>query len=285
MNRLAIEQPTSLNEVMAILAEGGPDAKVVAGGTALVLMMQQGLAAPEMLVSVERCDELRGIRTDAGNIVVGATTTLTEVAAHPDVTRLLPSLAEACRRVGNVRVRNVATLGGNLAEADYASDPPSVLSCVGATCLVRSLRGERWIPAQDVATGFYENALENDEVLVAISIPTPAPDESAIYLKYVSRSSEDRPCVGVAAKSTVRDGIVVDVDVVVGAVAPIPQRVPEALRAAVGKSASTETGRAIARSYAEAIEPIEDLRGSEWYRRRMIAVHVERALAALWAGP
>lgn len=277
-----LERPTSIDQALHALSDRSTDAKVVAGGTALVLMMQQGLVAPGTLISLDRCRELRGIQVLDRHVLIGATTTLTEVATHPEIRRWLPSLADACGRVGNVRIRNAATLGGNLAEADYASDPPSLLCCLGASCRALSVRGERWIPAHSFGLGFYENALADDEILVSISVPMPTLDERSIYLKYVSRSSEDRPCVGVAARSSVRDGVILDVDVVIGAVAPTPQRDPATLQAAIGSAADGATARDVALSYSRSFDLIEDLRGSGWYRRKMIEVHVERALTSLW---
>lgn len=280
-----LEEPRSIEEAIHVLAERGSDAKVIAGGTALVLMMQQGLVTPNALVRVDTCPELSGIEVSKEQLKVGATTKLSEVAASLAVRRHVPSLAEACRLVGNVGIRNAATLGGNLAEADYASDPPSVLACLDAFCTVLSVSGERQIPYDQFVLGFYENALTPTEILTSITIPLPPSDERSTYVKYVSRSSEDRPCVGVAARTRIDNGMISELNVVVGAASPTPLRVPEALEDAIGREANEETAGDVSRAYEEAIVPLEDLRGSAWYRRRMVEFHVRRALLSLWHEP
>src|SRR5262249_28795694 len=144
--------------------------------------------------------------------------------------------------------------------------------------------GTREIPLDAFFTDFYETALGPDEVLAEILVPEPTPDTRATYIKYVTRSSEDRPCVGVAA--TLRldtSGACEDVRVVGGAVAGTPQRLPEAESLARGERPSATLYRAIADAYARAIDPLDDLRGSGWYRRRMIGVLVARALGELSA--
>jgi carbon-monoxide dehydrogenase medium subunit len=162
-------------------------------------------------------------------------------------------------------VRNQATVGGVLADADYASDPPAILSALDARAVVQSAQGEREIAVEELITGYYETALEPDELITEVVVPA---SNRAVYRKFRSRSHEDRPCVSVAAaqRGDVRR-------VVVGAVAGTPQHFPEL--SALGDPA--EVGRA----YAEAIEPISDVRGSAEYRRRVIAVEIRRALEEL----
>ncbi|MGH3665094.1 MAG: FAD binding domain-containing protein [Egibacteraceae bacterium] len=282
MSVTSYHEPQTLDEACDVLAAVDPfDTKVVSGGTAVVLMMQQGLIAPSTLVSLGRVGELRGIEHRGDVLRIGAGTTLTEVAESAVVRRHCPSLAYACHRVGNVRVRNVATLGGNLAEADYSSDPPSVLISLGATCTLRSSRQSRTVPAAAFITGFYSTALDDDEILEDITVPLADGDRRATYLKYVTRSSEDRPCVGVAARADFDGDRVRELEVVVGAVAATPQRLPEVLDAAAGQRLEATTIRDISRRYAESIEPMSDARGSSWYRRRMIDVFVRRALETL----
>lgn len=281
---MQLVQPTSIDELVTLLSDDNSDAKVIAGGTAVVLMMQQGLIAPERLVSVARIPGLQGITARDGYIRIGATTTLREVAQSQVVAVAFPSLAHACNVVGNVRIRNAATLGGNLAEADYASDPPSVLVALGATVEIVGPAGSRQSSVADLLTGFYSTTLEPSEVITAIDIPKGT-RTTQVYLKYRSRSSEDRPCVGVAACAQfASDGTTVeDLRVAVGAAAATPQTFPETVRAAVGGRLDPITIGRVADGYAEAIEPMEDLRGSAWYRRQMTRVFVTRALTHLSA--
>jgi carbon-monoxide dehydrogenase medium subunit len=183
--------------------------------------------------------------------------------------------------VGNLRVRNVATLAGNVAEADYASDPPAVLACVNASCSVHGLSGPRSVLVRDLITGFLSTSLSPDEVITGVRIPLASPGERCIYLRYTSRSSEDRPCIGVAARAVLDDRSVTALDVVVGAVSGTPTSVPEVTDAVVGRSLDDAAIESVADGYADSIEPIDDIRGSAWYRTQMIRVFVRRALRTL----
>jgi aerobic carbon-monoxide dehydrogenase medium subunit len=281
VTELEIAQPDSIEEACRLLQDRPGDAKVIAGGTAVVLMMRQGLIAPALLVSLQRIAGSSSIELVDSQLRIGANVTLAEVASSEVVRTAAPSLSRACATVGNVRVRNAATLAGNLAEADYASDPPSVLSCIGASCVARGPDGEREIPVADLITGFYSTTLSPAEVITEIRVPQVEEHERDSYLKYVSRSSEDRPCVGVAARASIRNGVLEDVNVVVGAVAPTPVSIPEVCDRARGHPLEDATIRAIADGYAEAIDPMEDARGSSWYRTEMIRVFVARAMQGL----
>jgi carbon-monoxide dehydrogenase medium subunit len=189
------------------------------------------------------------------------------VERSPLVRDSLPALADTFALVASPRVRNQATVGGVLADADYASDPPSLLLALGARAVARSVHGEREIPIEELILGFYETSLEPDELVVEVRVPLGR--HRAAYRKFRSRSHEDRPCVGVAACR--RNG---ELRVVVGAVASRPQWFPELCEP---DAEPADIGRA----YADAIEPISDVRASSDYRRRVIAVEVRRALEAL----
>ena len=273
-------EPTTVSEACELLGlhEGG---KAVAGGTAVVLMMQQGLLFPEVLVSLRNIEGLSSITAGEDFITIGSAVTLQEIATSPLLLERVPSLAESCGLVGNVRVRNAATLGGNLAEGDYASDPPTVLASLDATVVLESGRGERRIAARHLVTGFYETALEHDEIITRIEVRPLGPDERAVYLKYVSRSSEDRPCVGVAARTRFSDELVDELSIAVGAVASSPQRLEDVEEQAVGARLETDLIERLANAYSQGISPLEDARGSVWYRKRMIRVFVKRALESL----
>jgi carbon-monoxide dehydrogenase medium subunit len=180
------------------------------------------------------------------------------------VRRGWPALAETFGVVASPRVRNQATVGGVLADADHASDPPAMFLALGARAVARSVRGEREIAIEELIVGYYQTSLAPDELLVEVRVPSG--DHRATYRKFRTRSHEDRPCVGVAA---CRRGD--ELRVVVGAVAERPQWFPELCD--VGGDPA-EIGRA----YAAAIDPISDVSGSSSYRRRVIAVEVRRAL-------
>ncbi len=280
MTTFELYEPSTLDEATALLARHGEDAKIIAGGTALVIMLRNRLIAPGAVVSLGGLDELRYIRTDAdGSLRIGAMTTLREVELSPVVRSTCPTLARTCRQVANARVRHAATMGGNLSEADYASDPPAVLMAAGARVKLRSARGEREVPLRGFFTGFYETMIQPDEILAELIVPPQPPSARSTYLKYVTRSSEDRPCVGVAAfVDTDADGVCRDLRVVVGAVAETPQEVEAAEKLPIGKRLDGEAIREVAEQYAAAIDPLSDLRGSAWYRTQMIRVFVRDAI-------
>jgi aerobic carbon-monoxide dehydrogenase medium subunit len=270
-------EPRDLQEACAILAGDQWGNKLISGGTALVLMMRQGLIAPSTLVNIGHLEGMDGIATDDTRITIGARATHTEIATSPEVRRWLPALADACGRVGNVRVRNVGTLGGNLAEADYAADPPTVLVGLDAVCHVTGSAGSRDLPVADLATGFYSTSLSPGEIITSVSAPI-GDDRVSAYEKYVSRSSEDRPCVGVFATARYDGSSLLQLSVVVGAAVAVPRRCDDITGSVAGSSLDDSTIRDMAVEISEAIDPIEDARGTAWYRRKVTAVLVRRAV-------
>jgi carbon-monoxide dehydrogenase medium subunit len=250
--------PTSLEEALALRAEHGDDATVLAGGTFLGILMNQGFLAPGALLSLGRVEELRRVEVVDGELRLGAMVT------HRRVEREAtgwPALTRAFSLVASPRVRNVATVGGVLADADYASDPPAMLAALDARAVLRSPRRERTVSVGELVLGYYETCIEPDELLVEVRVP-PQPAR-ATYRKFRSRSSEDRPCAAVAAARGER------LRVVVGAVAETPQDFPD-----LCDGSPEEVGA----RYAERIEPLSDARGSAAYRRRVIAAEVRRAV-------
>lgn len=280
MTTLELLQPESVEETVRLLGEHGDESKLIAGGTAMVIMLKNRLIAPEVLISLGRVQGLGGIAHEPGTgLRIGALATLREAELSPVVRGLNPTLASTFGKVANVRVRNAATVGGNLSEADYASDPPAILVAMRGRVRAVSPRGEREIPLTGFFRDFYETALEPDELLTELIVPDLDAWTRSAYIKYVTRSSEDRPCVGTAAVVELNaDGTCRDLRVAVCAVAETPQEVPSAEAMARGRHLTEELLDEIADAYASAIEPLSDLRGSEWYRRRMIRVFVRRAI-------
>ena len=276
-------RPETLGEVSA-LAREHEDAKFVSGGTAVVLMLQQRLIFPTHLIALGGLTDVAGwrevTRTDTG-LRIGGGVALSAVARSTDVRELAPSLASAAGVVGNARIRNQATMGGNVAESDYASDPPSVLVSLGATVEVDDGTTSRMVPAAEMFTDFFTTDLRTGEVVTAVHVPSAGPGSHSAYTKFCSRSAEDRPCVGVASSVRLADGVVSSLEVVLGAVAATPQRWPEVTRAALGRALDEEVAEEVAEGYATLVEPIEDHRGSAWYRREMVRVLVRRSLLDL----
>jgi len=246
---------------------------VLAGGTFLGILMNQGFIRPEALLSLGGVAGLDGIDVVDGELSLGAMTTHRAVERSP-VAAGWPALQRAFSLVASPRVRNQATVGGVLADADYASDPPAMFAALGARAVLRSGRGERAVAMEELILGHYETCIAPDELLVEVRVP--AAPERAVYRKFRARSAEDRPCVAVAAARG--DGTL---RVVVGAVAGKPQSFPDVCAAAGGGPLDRQLATEIGRRYAERIEPIADARGSAAYRRRVVAVEVRRALEDL----
>jgi len=266
--------PDTLEDALALKAEHGEEATVVAGGTFLAILLNQRFLAPQRFLSLRGVSELGGIETN-GELHLGAMETHRAVELSPAVRQGWPGLARSFALVASPRVRNQATVGGVLADADYASDPPAMLTALEARALVRSRDGEREIPLEELITGHYETSLADDELIVGVRVPR---EERSVYRKFRSRSHEDRPCVGVAA--AVRGGAL---RVVVGAVAARPQWFPEICALAAGEELDAALAGEIAERYAHAINPLGDVRGSSEYRGRVIRVEVRRALEDLVA--
>jgi aerobic carbon-monoxide dehydrogenase medium subunit len=264
-------EPRSLEEALALRAEHGDEATVVAGGSFLGIVINQKLLAPTRLVALRRVADIDYIETGDGLLRLGAMATHRAVECSPVVSEGWPTLAFNFSVVASPRVRNQATVGGVVADADYASDPPSMLAALRARVVARSVRGEREIPMDEFILGHYATALEEDELVTELRIPQSS--GPSVYRKFRSRSSEDRPCVSVAAARN--NG---DLKVVVGAVADRPQYFPELCALARGEVITDELATEMGRRYSEEIEPLSDFRGSERYRKRVIAVEVRRAL-------
>ncbi len=283
MRYFELVEPRSLREACAILAADS-DAKAVAGGTALLTVIKQGLLRPKRLVNLKKVldgaeidyDPVRGLR-------IGAMATISEIESSPIVRQHFPALAEACHVVANIRIRNMATIGGNLVHADYQSDPPTMLSVFDPRVEIMSAAGKRELNLSDFQLGSYETALEPHELLSAVLIPPPPQGAQGHYIKFTSGSSAERPCAGVAALAQLDHGVCRELRLAVGAVSPRPVRIKaEAL--ARDKAFSDELIGTIAAAASQAIDPIDDLSGPAEYKRHLVAVLARRAINALANG-
>lgn len=275
---LAIHEPASVVAAVEVLATYGAEAKLVAGSTAITIMLRQRLIAPRALVSLGRVEGLREIREDDGQLVIGSLVTHREVELSPLVRRLVPVVAETFGTVANVRVRNAATVGGVVAEADYASDPPTAFVALDAEIEAQGPNGTRRIRAAEFFRGFYETALDPTEVVTAVRVPIPPVGTFGAYEKFVTRSSEDRPCVGVAALIRLVGGTCDDLRVAIGATTETPRRYGELEALARGTALGPDVVRQISAGYSAKTDPLDDMRGSAWYRTQVIEVWVRRAI-------
>jgi len=273
--------PATLAEALDERRRLGDGAMVVAGGVWATLLLNQGLVQPEAFLALGRVPGLDAISLEPdGALRLGATARLSAVARHPLVRERCPVLADTYARVANERVRNQGTVGGNLAEADYASDPPTTLAALGAEIELASAGGARRTPLRDFLVGHYQTDLGPDELIVAVRVP-PATGAVGHYLKFVSRSSEDRPCAGIAVVVALDpDGRCRRLDVALGAVAATPAVFPELCARALGQRLDDDLLRDLAEAHAAGVEPLSDLRGSADYRRRLVRALLPRAVRA-----
>lgn len=272
-------EPSDFPEAAASLAKHGDGARIIAGGVSVTLMLQQKLIAPSVLVSLGRIAGGNYIRQEPNGLHIGALANLRDLEQSSVVQEWCPALAHAFRVVGNVRVRNQATIGGNLSAGDYAADPPAMLTALEARAQVLGPDGRREIPLSEFFLGFYTTALQPTEVLTGIIVPPLPRSARASYHKFSSISAEGRPCLAVGAVADFdADGICRDLRIAIGAAVETPQRVDRADAMARGEPLTNELIAAIAEEYAQALDPLTDVRGSAWYRREMIRVFVGRAL-------
>lgn len=273
-------RPRTLEEAIESLDRYDGDARLIAGGTALTILLRQRLVAPRAVISIERLPGLDEIAEDGDSIRIGALVTHRQVERSPLIQTRMPVLAATFGKVANVRVRNVATVGGVLAEADYASDPPPVFLAMDAEVEAHGPTGRRVIPIQDFFLGFYETALEPNEILTAVRVPIPEPRTHAVYHKFQTRSSEDRPCLGVFAslRLAADRGTCEDLRVAIGAATETPLRLPLVEESVRGREVTESVARQVAGEYSQAADTLDDMRGSAWYRKEMIRVWVRRAI-------
>lgn len=283
MRRFELVEPPTLEDACAYLA-GDPAAKAIGGGTALLILIKQGVFFPTTLVNLRKIDGASSIVAEDGWLRIGALATIGDVERSDLVRRVVPVLADACHTVANIRIRNMATMGGNLAHGDHQSDPPGALVALDARVVIAGPGTDREMPLTAFLRGGYETALEAGELVSAIRVPPAEPGWTGAYLKFTTGSSEERPLAGVTARLRLDGDRCTDARLVVGAAGPVPIRVTAAEELARGRRASADLFRDMGAAVAEVLDPIDDVRASAGYRRRIAVVLAERALTASFAG-
>lgn len=275
MRSFDLLEPRTVAEACRMLGAGA-DVRPVSGGTALLILIKQGLLRPRTLVNLKKLEGANAITWDpAAGVRIEAMATIHEVETSPVVRERLPVLAAACHQVANVRIRHLATMGGNLAHGDHQSDPPGVLAALDAAVELRGARGARTMKLADFLLGAYETALEEGEMVTAVTVPPVEGRLAGRYLKFTTGSSEERPCVGVTGLVRLAGGRPVEARLAVGAAAARPLLLCRAdpSEAALGEMADRA---------ADEIDPIPDLRGSAGYKRHLVRVLGRRVLASVW---
>jgi len=273
-------EPKTVAQACALLKQHNGDAKVFAGGAHLTILMKQGLYQPKVLINIKKIPALNGIHFDAKKgLTIGALVTHRDIETSSIVREKLPVLSEAEREVANIRVRNMGTVGGNLASGEPLTDLAQIFIALDGKVKVAKPKGSRTIPIEELFVDFYETSLAQDEILTHVALP-PLPPRSGIeYIRFSSSSVVDKPSVGVAVRLTLEKSIDVckTARIVLGCVGPTPLRAKKAEALMTGKALAPELLEAIAAMASQECSPIADLRGSEYYKRAIVRTLVKRA--------
>jgi carbon-monoxide dehydrogenase medium subunit len=283
VNPFDYHAPTSLQETFELLNTYGEDAHLMAGGTALVLLLQQGLLQPGHVVGLQKVAELQGVRRlNDGGLQIRAMTTHRRAETSPDVGAYCPALVENFAHVATIRIRNQGTVGGNLAHADPAQDPPPMLIALDAQAVIASRTGERRLPLDEFFVDYFETSLQPGEVLVSIELP-PLPSGTRVtYKKFLPRTQDDYATVAVAAVLRLgADNTCDDVRVALGAAATTPVHARGVENALRGQRLDAQKIKDAAALVRDEVDPLDDLRGSAAYKREMARVWTQRALQEL----
>jgi len=284
MTPFDLREPDSLQEVIALLDPEDPTTRAIAGGTALMLMMKAGVFQPGRLVSLRRiAREHSQIASADGEIRLGAMTTLSDLARSPVVRRELPVVADALPMLSNVRVRNVATLGGQLAHADPHTDLPPILIALGARIVASGPNGERTIAAEDLVSGYYATVLAGNELITDVRVPAQG-SRRAAYLKWTTRSADDWPALGVAIALDVEADQIRDARIVVSAATDRPTRLTVAENELRGARVDDALLRRAGEAAREQVDAVSDARGSAEYKRDLVRVSIGRGIRQCMAG-
>jgi aerobic carbon-monoxide dehydrogenase medium subunit len=273
-------EPTTVAEACALLKRHGSEAKVFAGGAHLTILMKQGLYQPKALVNIKKIPELRGIKFDANEgLTIGALVTHHEVETSALVKEKFPVLWEAEREVANIRVRNMGTVGGNLASGEPLTDLAQIFISLDGRAKIAGPGGHRIMPVEELFVDFYQTSLAEDEILTHVLLPPLPPHSGIEYIRFSSSSVVDKPSAGVSVRISLESGepLCQIVRIVLGCVGPTPVRARKAEALLTGKKLTSELADEAARMASQECSPTSDLRGSEHYKRAIIRTLVKRA--------
>ncbi|HUU83335.1 MAG TPA: xanthine dehydrogenase family protein subunit M [Phycisphaerae bacterium] len=279
-----LHQAASLQDASTLLDDRGPDARLLAGGTDLLVDLKTGRLRVTHLVSLNRIDTLRGVTANDGGLHIGPLTTITDLGRATAVAERFAPIHDATSRMAAPQIRNRATVGGNIASAVPCADLPPILTAMNASVVLWSTRGQREVPLDSFFVGARQTVLAGGEILSGVRVPDPPPGFGAAYARFALRNGNAIAVAAVAAsvtlsgKDTVRDA-----RVVLGAVAPVPKLVESAGSALLGQSPDDDAFHRAAVAARDAAEPISDIRGSADFRRHLVQVLTHQALATACA--
>jgi aerobic carbon-monoxide dehydrogenase medium subunit len=285
MSSFELVEPQSLDEAFSFLDKEDPGIRPFGGGTALMLMMKARMYKPQRLVSLRRLGERFSVFAFdpvKNALRIGAMTRLSMLERSPEIGRLLPVIPATMKTLANVRVRNVASVGGNLAHADPHLDLPPIWSALDAKVTVINREGERIVPVDDIFAGYYETTLANDDLIAELEVPV-RPNWRSHYVKVTTRAAHDWPALGLAIAVESKGRSVGDVRIVLNAAVDRPRRLCAAEAVLRGAEINETALRRAGEAATAEVEIESDDRGSNDYKRHLLRVHLGRAFAAIAA--
>lgn len=281
---VAFHECRTLDDASALLVKYAPRARLLAGGTDLLVDLKAGRTSADHLISLNRIDELRGIFEVSGGLRIGALTTITQLDRSPLVRRKFPVLRDATRQMAVRQIRNVATVGGNLACAAPCADLPPVLMVLSARVTLWASKQERTIPVEDFFVNVRKTQCRENEILRAVDVPCQPDRSGAAYARFGLREGNAIAVAAVAASLEIEpSGKIVAACIALGSVAPIPTLAIQAAQALIGEVASDAIFEEAGRGARAAAKPISDVRGSAEFRRELVEVLTVRALRSAHA--
>ena len=277
MSPFELAEPRSLHEALALLDPDDTAIRPMSGGTALMLMMKAGVLRPTRLVSLRRLG-LSGIELGPqGELRVGSMVSLRRMETSDLVKRGWRVIARTLRTLSNVRVRNVATVGGHLAHADPHMDLPPLLAALGARVTIENENGKRTVPVAEISTGYLETSIRRNELITALEVP-PLGGRCAVYLKCTTRSADDWPALGVAVLMNFQGETVQELKLVISAATDKPTRLVSAERLLKGQALDERLLKQAGEAAAEEVQIEGDLHGSAGYKKQLLRVYLRRAI-------
>jgi len=274
---LAYTAPWTVDEAVRALAGASGTAKILSGGTDLLVQLRSGRAKPDLIVDIKKIPDMSGIHEHDGAFVIGAATSGAVLGAHAALRAAWPGVVEAANLIGSTQVQGRASLAGNLCNASPAADSVPALIAARATCVVAGASGRREVPVESIVTGPGRTSLARDEFIVAFHLPKRPPHAADAYLRFIPRTEMDIAVVGAGVSVTLdAAGICTDACLVLGAVAPTAVVVTDAVAALVGRKLDAAALDALDRAAQRACKPIDDKRGTIEYRTKVAGVMARR---------
>ena len=272
------KSPNSIEEATALLAAANGNARILAGGTDLLVQIRGGFADPDPIIDVKNIPELRAITSGSDGIQIGAAVSGAELGEHPIVSKVWPGVVEATELIGSTQIQGRASLGGNLCNASPAADTVPALVAAGATCRVAGTKGERTVPVEEITTGPGSTSLGNDEFVVDFSFPARPEHSGDAYLRFIPRTEMDIAVVGAGVSLTLaEDGSCKTARVSLGAVAPTVVVLEEGANALIGTKLDEDALGKLDIAARAACNPIDDKRGTVEFRTDVAGVLAKRA--------